>query len=127
MHILDRCLWCNPVPEIEDQRALAETFENGIHTFIQRIAASHNAQRIEITLYCAFFLKGGGKGKGNRPVETESIHTGLFAIACIEHPGPFRKADDTGFGVNRPHLLDNPRDGLDTKPFKAVLIENTRP
>src|SRR5690606_2908741 len=106
MHILDRCLWRDPVPEIEDQRSLAKTFENGVHAFIQRIAACHHAQRVEIALYRTFFLKGGSKGKRNGPVETESIDASFFAIACIKHSCPLREADDARLGVNRPHLLD---------------------
>ena len=61
MYIFDRCLWCNPVPKIENQRALAETFEDSVHAFIQRIAACYHTQRIEIALYRAFFLEGSGK------------------------------------------------------------------
>src|SRR3954471_24104856 len=91
----DRRFRQNAVPEIEDERALTEVFQNFVDGAIERRVAGEQDQRIEVTLHgglALYVLPDEARLRG--PVDADRTDRYSIQISSKRSAGAARKSDN---------------------------------
>src|SRR5262249_31095860 len=128
LHMCDRRLRQDAVPEIEDEGPLGKYLEYVVDRAIERGAAHEQRQRIEVSLHRHAPLDLiTGKNAINRPIEADPINGDVSDVAQERGAHPTRKSNHLRARYVAAYLRDDALSGTNAPAMEFLRRQNAGP